>query len=357
MTTAPEITGEVTGRLFGSTLGALELATVHLGVKLGLYDALATPRTAAGLAEAAGIDERYAREWLEQQAIAGLVSVLEPGGADTRVYGLDGEQAASLADPGSPLYAGAMALMLGGLGVVLPDLPRIYRTGEGIAFGAYGDDVRLGQGLFNKAGFLDQLTQEWVPALPGVHELLARPGARALDLGCGVGWSSIALARAYPDLHVLGVDNDDASVMDARSHAEAAGLADRARFEVVDADAPLEPASYDVAFYLESLHDMAHPVASLREVRSALRPGGRVVVMDERAEGEFAAGGTEIERLLAASSVLHCLPVGRSQPASEGTGALFRPSTMREYAARAGYAATEVAPIEHDMLRFFVLAP
>jgi hypothetical protein len=96
---AVEVTGAVTERLFGALLGAIELATVHLGVRLGLYAALATPRTAAGLAQAAGIDERYAREWLEQQAIAGLVSVVGPGDADTRVYGLDPEQAASFGDP------------------------------------------------------------------------------------------------------------------------------------------------------------------------------------------------------------------------------------------------------------------
>ena len=105
-----EVTGAVTERLFGALLGAIELATVHLGVRLGLYDALATPRTAAGLAQAAGIDERYAREWLEQQAISGLVSVVEPGDGDSRVYGLDPEQAASFGDPDSPSYAGSMAL-------------------------------------------------------------------------------------------------------------------------------------------------------------------------------------------------------------------------------------------------------
>ena len=113
------ITGAVTERLFGSLLGAMELCTVHLGVRLGLYDALATPRTATGLAAAAGIDERYAREWLEQQAICGLVTVTEPGDADHRVYGLDAEQAASFGDPESPAYAGSMALLMGGVGQVL----------------------------------------------------------------------------------------------------------------------------------------------------------------------------------------------------------------------------------------------
>jgi len=352
-----EVTGEVTGRLFESLLGSLELATVHLGVRLGLYDALATPLTAAGLAEAAGIDERYAREWLEQQAIAGLVTVVEPGAPDARVYGLDAEQAATFGDDRSPLYGGSMALLMGGLGLVLGRLPDAYRTGAGIPFGAYGDDVRLGQGLFNRGGFLDQLVQEWVPALPPVGDLLARPGARALDLGCGVGWPSIALATAYPHLHVLGVDNDDASVMDARANAEAVGVADRVRFEVADADDLPAGEGYDVAFYLEALHDLAHPVESLRAVRSSLRPGGVVVVMDERAEEEFAPGGSEVERLLAASSVLHCLPVGRSQPGSAETGALLRPAMMREYADRAGYARTDVAPIEHDVFRFYLLTP
>lgn len=145
--------------------------------------------------------------------------------------------------------------------------------------------------------------------------------------------------------------------MDARANASEAGVADRVRFEVADAAAPPVGGGYDVACYFEALHDLPHPVESLAAVRAALRPGGMVVVVDERAEEEFAPGGSEVERLLATSSVLHCLPVGRSQAGSEGTGALFRPSTMRSYAARAGYADVQVAPVEHDFFRFFVLTP
>jgi SAM-dependent methyltransferase len=344
-------------RLFGSLLGSLELATVHLGSQLGLYARLAEPRTARELATDAGIDERYAQEWLEQQAISGLVDVASPGDAATRRYVTSPGQHLALADPESPVYAAAMALLLGGVGSVLPRLPEAYRDGSGISFGEYGDDVRLGQGLFNRAAFLEQLTQEWLPAMPEVAALLARDGATAVDLGCGVGWSGIALAGAYPGLAVLGVDSDDATVMDARANAAAAGLGERVRFEVDDADADLGEGTHDVAFFFEALHDMAHPVEALAAVRRALRPGGRVVVMDERAEEAFAPGGSEIERLLAASSVLHCLPVGRSQDGSAATGALFRPDVLREYAARAGYAGVEVAPIEHDLFRFYVLTP
>jgi SAM-dependent methyltransferase len=349
--------GALMERLFGDLLGSLELATVHLGSQLGLYAALSEPRTAAELAAGAGIDERYAQEWLEQQAIGGLVEVAEPGDVRTRRYVTSPGQRLALVETESPVYATSMALLLGGVATALPRLPEAYRNGSGISFGEYGDDVRLGQGLFNRGAFLDQLVQEWVPAMPEVAQALARDGAAALDLGCGVGWSSIALAKAYPALTVLGVDNDDASIMDARTHAAEAGLQDRVRFEVNDADADLGEESYDVAFFFEALHDMAHPVEALVAARRSLRPGGQVVVMDERAEEEFAPEGSPIERLLAASSVLHCLPVGRSQPDSAATGALFRPRVLRRYADRAGYTGVEVAAIEHDLFRFYVLTP
>ena len=98
--------------------------------------------------------------------------------------------------------------------------------------------------------------------MPGVAELLGRPGAVALDLGCGVGWSTIALARAYPDLTAVGIDSDEASIMDARRNAAGADLAGRVRFEVARSDAPAAPGSADVVFFFEALHDMAHPVAA-----------------------------------------------------------------------------------------------
>jgi SAM-dependent methyltransferase len=361
MTTAvDQVTDEVMGeagalveQLFGAAIAALELSTVYLGVRLGLYDQLCEPQDAAGLASAAGIDARYAEEWLEQQAIAGLVTVAEPGSRAGRRYVLSPAQAAVLADESSPAYGGSLGLLSAGVGAVLPRLPEAFRTGAGVSFGEYGDDVRLGQALFNKAAFLEQLTQEWLPTM-GVGDLLAAPGAGAVDLGCGTGWSSIALGQAFPGLTVLGIDSDEASVMDARRNAAEAGVADRVRFEVASADEPL-PASYDVALYLESLHDMGHPVESLAAVRAALKPGGVVVVMDERAEDEFAANGSPVERLMAACSVVHCLPVGRSEPDSAATGTLFRPAILRDYARDAGFARVDEIAIEHDLFRFYVL--
>jgi 2-polyprenyl-3-methyl-5-hydroxy-6-metoxy-1,4-benzoquinol methylase len=353
-----EAAGELAGRLFEQTLATFENATLWLGAKLGLYDALSEPGTVAEVADRVGVLPRYVQEWLEQQTIAGYVTVDNPDAPpEERRFRLSLAQDLVLRDPDSPFFSASLALLAGGCGIVLSKVLEAYRSGTGVPFGDYGDDVRDGQGLFNKGDFLGELAQSWLPALPEIDALLRRPGARVLDVGCGVGWSSIALASAYPDVAVVGIDLDEASVLDARANARAAGVADRVRFEVVRSDADHGSASYDVAFFLESLHDMAHPVAALQAVRAALRPDGRVFVMDEGAEESFAPDGTPLERLLASASVLHCLPVGMSEADSAGTGALFRPATMRRYAEEAGFAAVDIAPIEHDFMRFYLLRP
>jgi 2-polyprenyl-3-methyl-5-hydroxy-6-metoxy-1,4-benzoquinol methylase len=349
--------GAFTEQTFGNLLAAAELLTTYLGVKLGLYAALAAPQTPGELAAACGIDTRYAQEWLEQQAVSGVVDVDDPAAdAAERRYVLPAAHALALTGEGSPVYAAPMALLLGGAGAVMPALVEAFRTGRGISFGEYGDDVRLGQGGFNQPGFQQQLVDEWIPAMPAVSAALGRPSPRLLDVGCGVGWSTIALAEGFPAATIDGIDSDEASIADARAHAATSTAAQRIRFAVFDAAAPVA-GPYDAAFVFEALHDMAHPVEALASIRAALAPGGVTVVMDEAAEEAFAPNGPPLERAFYAFSVLHCLPVGRSQPGSASTGTVMRPSTLRRYAAAAGYADVGIADIEHPMFRFYVLTP
>jgi SAM-dependent methyltransferase len=360
---AVEAAGALAGRFVETALGAMELMTVQLGLRTGLYAALAAgPCTPPALAAATGIIQRYCREWLEQQTMAGLVEVDDASAdPDERTSVLPAPTALVLATPGSPFDLTPLVDLLGAAGLAMPAVVDAWREGRGLSFAAYGDELRAAQGAFNRGDYEQRLVQEWIPAL-GLAEALSRPGARVLELGCGVGYAAVALARGFSGLSVVGIDSDEASVMDAREHAAAEGVSDRVRFETLGADADLGAVAgtVDVVLVLEALHDMAHPGGALAAARACLADDGCVVVLDEAVADEFAPPapgdvGPLPERLFYASSVLHCLPVGLSEDDSAGTGAVMRPATLRAYAAEAGFSDVRDGAIEHDLLRCYVL--
>ena len=343
-------------RFFAASLGALEILSVYLGDRLGWYRSLATdgPATPAELAARTSTDERYAREWLEQQAVIGTL-VASGDGAERR-FTLPAGPAEVLTDPQSLNYLTPLARMLCAPAMQLPALVEAYRTGGGVSWEQLGDDARQSQGDMNRPWYEHKLA-DTLAGLPDIHERLGRPGARIVDVGCGEGWSTIALARAYPRAVLEGVDVDEPSMAAASRNAEAAGVADRVTFRVADAAGIDSAQPYDVAFAFECVHDMAQPVPVLQAVRESLVPGGVMVVMDEAVADEFAAPGDEIEQLMYGFSVLICLPDGRSGDGpSEATGTVIRPSTLDGYAKRAGFRGAEVLPTgEFGLWRFYLL--
>lgn len=177
-----------------------------------------------------------------------------------------------------------------------------------------------------------------------------------LDVGCGEGWSSIALALGYPQVRVVGVDVDEASVRAARQHATELGVADRVTFEQADAGA-WAAGAFDLVLAFECVHDMPDPVSVLRAMREAARPGAAVVVMDERVGERFSGRADEVEQLMYGMSLMICLPDGMSHPGSVGTGTVMRPETLRGYARAAGFRDLEVLAIDNDLFRFYRLMP
>jgi ubiquinone/menaquinone biosynthesis C-methylase UbiE len=161
-----------------------------------------------------------------------------------------------------------------------------------------------------------------------------------LDLGCGLGASSVALARAYPRARVLGVDLDEASVAQARAAAAEAGVADRVSFVVSDAARLAEDDPFDLVTIFEALHDMGDPVGALQAARDRLAEGGSVLVADERVADTFTAPGDATERLMYGWSILHCLPATLADPV-EATGTLLRAPTLARWAAAAGFTDFE----------------
>lgn len=359
MATAEETTrrDELVGRLFMNAIGAFDLLSVYLGDELGLYRALQEkgPLTSSELADAAGIHERYAREWLEQQAASELLDV--ENGAERRFRLPEGHDEALL-DASSLNYVAPLARGLVGAMRPLDSVLIAFRTGDGVPYADYGDNLHEAQAAFTRPLFENLLGKEWLPSVPELdNRLKADPPARVADVACGQGRSSIELARAYPKVRVDGIDSDPASMERARENLAGSGVEDRVAFHERDAaDAELQ-GRYDLVTIFEALHDMSYPVEVLRAARDLLADGGVVLIGDERTEDEFTAPAGEIERLYYGFSVFHCLPVGMVGEGAAGTGTVIRPETVRRYATDAGFASCEVLPIEHDFWRFYLLRP
>jgi 2-polyprenyl-3-methyl-5-hydroxy-6-metoxy-1,4-benzoquinol methylase len=347
-------------RLFAATIGTLEIASIHVGGVLGFYRTLADDgdATPAELADRTGTNERYVREWLEQQAVAGFLSVDDPAAeSGERRYGLPAAHRPVFVDEDDLNYLTPLTRLAVGVVGSMEDLLEAYRSGRGVPYEAYGADTRDGIGGINRPQFVNLLSG-WFAAFPEVDaRLRAQPPARVADLACGTAWSSIAIARAYPDVTVDAIDVDVESIATARRNVAGAGLADRVRPAVQDASAAQLSGRYDLVTIFEALHDMNHPVEALRTVRHMLGDGGSAVIADERVAERFTAPGDEIERVNYGWSVLHCLPVGMLDKDSAGTGTVIRPDTVRAYAAEAGFARVEVLPVEHDFWRFYLLMP
>ena len=349
---------ELVERLFAASLGSGELLTVYLGDTLGFYRTLhrVGPMSSVELAKEAGTFERLTREWLEQQAAAGILDVDDVSAdADARRYRLPPGHVEPLLDLDSPYSMSPVCKSFVAVSSVTPELVAAFRSGAEVPWSSYGRDMIEAQGDFNRPWLVASLGTEYLPSIPDIHDRLQEPGARVADVACGVGWAAISLARAYPNITVDGFDLDELSIEIASRNAEEAGVADRVRFEAKDAADPALESRYDLAVVVEAIHDLSHPVAVLRAIRTMLKPGGSLIVADERTEDTFTAPATETERFFYAYSVLCCLPSALDDDTSAATGTVMRRSTFERYAKDAGFDEVSVLPIEHDFLRFYRL--
>ncbi len=230
--------------------------------------------------------------------------------------------------------------------------------GDGVPYADYGADLHQGQAAFTRPMFEHLLGNEWLPAIPDVHaRLQGEPPARVADVACGEGYSTIAIARAYPKARVDGIDVDEASIEQARKHLVGSGVEDRVTFHLRDAADPELAGRYHLVYIHEALHDMSYPVDVLRACRDLLAERGSVVIGDERVADRFQAPGDELERFYYGFSILHCLPVGMVGEGAAGTGTVMRADTVRRYAEEAGFRTFEILPIENDFYRFYRLVP
>jgi 2-polyprenyl-3-methyl-5-hydroxy-6-metoxy-1,4-benzoquinol methylase len=351
-TTAPAATQGVdpaalealVGQIITDAGAALVVPLGLLGDRLGLFTALAGrgAMTAEQLAAETGYSERYLREWLLAMAAAGYVTYdgAPDGSAASARYRLSPEQAEVFTNPDSPAYvAGAFQNLTAGTRM-LDRLTEAFRTGEGIGWHEQHEDMFVGTERFFRPGYLANLTSSWIPSLTGIQERLLAGGTVA-DVGCGLGSSTIIMARAYPDASLVGLDYHPRSVDLARTRAEAAGVGDRVGFRV--AAATELTGQYDLVTFFDCLHDMPDPLGALRAARGALRDGGSVMLVEpmswDRAEEAFNPLG----RVLLGASLFVCLPSGLSAEPAAGLGNQAGPSRTCALALEAGFGDARLA--------------
>jgi 2-polyprenyl-3-methyl-5-hydroxy-6-metoxy-1,4-benzoquinol methylase len=341
--------------------GVFTSFAIYIGHKLGYYGVLSQHRalTSTELASLADTHERYTREWLEQQAVAGILDVEDPAaGTFRRKYRLPAAHAEVLANPDSVNYLTPLVEMLIGVTRPMRALLDCYRHGGGISYADYGADMRHGQGGINRMTFLSELGDRWLPQVPGLQERLQYTGARIMDFGCGCGWSSIAVAKTYPDVHVDAYDLDSASIEEARAHAADHGVAGRITFHCEDVTAVESRHEYDLFITCETLHDLADPVGALRVALRNLKPDGTAIVVDERVADTFMGEGGDLDWMMYGWSILHCLPAGMADGAEchcGGTGTVMRLPILKQYAAEAGFDRVDVLPIENLFFNIYQL--
>jgi 2-polyprenyl-3-methyl-5-hydroxy-6-metoxy-1,4-benzoquinol methylase len=308
---------EFIGQMLGDLGGALSVSMVRMGDRLGLYKALHThgAMTSAELASKADVAERYAREWLSHQAASGYLSYDSKSGRFT----LPAEQAMVFAEPDSPVC------MQGGFDVAMAMMQNqalvepAFRTGKGVGWGDQSQCLFCAVGRFFRPGYHNNLVASWLPALDGMMARLQR-GAMVADVGCGHGFSTVVMAKAFPNSTFVGYDFHPKSVAQAREHAKQHGVTANTRFEVALAS-EFSGRDLDLVTCFDCLHDMGDPVGAARHVRQTLKPDGRWMIVEPIAGDRLEDNLNPVSRLYYAGSTLICIPTSLDQPVGAALGA------------------------------------
>ena len=305
------------GKMLGDLGGALSVPLVRIGDRLGLYKTLQAegPMTADELAMKADIAERYAREWLSHQAASGYLTYDPANGRFT----LPQEQAMVLAEPDSPVYLqGAFdlaAVMMENQSLVEP----AFHTGKGVGWGEQSQCLFCTVGRFFRPTYHNSLVEAWLPALDGVVAKLER-GAAVADVGCGHGFSTVIMAKAFPNSTFVGYDFHPSSIAQARLHAKAHGVTANTQFEVALAS-EFPGKDLDLVTFFDCLHDMGDPVGAARHVRQTLKPDGRWMLVEPAAGDRLEDNINPVGRLYYAASTMICVPTSLDQPVGAALGA------------------------------------
>ena len=339
------------GQVIGHFNGAALVLMMSVGHKTGLFDAMAKlpAATSVRIAKAAGLQERYVREWLGAM-VTGRVVVYDA--AKGRYY-LPREHAHFLTRDAGPNNMGAWAQMFPEMGLVEDKVAQCFRTGGGVPYSAYPNFQAIQASI---SGQLHDaaLVQTILPLAEGLPKRL-KAGIDVADIGCGQGHAINLMAKAYPKSHFTGFDFSKEGVAAARAEAKAWGLKN-AKFQAKDVENLGLRGAFDLVTSFDAIHDQAKPASVLKGIAAALRPDGTYLMVDE-------GGSSKVENnmefplapLLYSVSVLHCMTVSLAQ-GGDGLGTMWGEEKAREMLVAAGFKNVTVKRLESDIENNYYIA-
>jgi ubiquinone/menaquinone biosynthesis C-methylase UbiE len=339
-------------RILNETLSAMSCLNLYLGHRLNLFQSIVEsgPVSSAELSNKTKYSERYLREWLECMTVLGYIE----HDSRTNKFSISQEHAVVLCERDNSAYTIPFVYCIPSFASVVDKLLEAFRSGKGVPYSAYGQDLIFAQGEGNRPMFVNDIGR-WISSMPDVENKLKSQGGRVLEVGCGDGWASIALARLFPMAKIDAIDADYSSIENASRNVQEAGLSHRISLHLSTIEKTSLKEKYDLVMTFESVHDIAYPIKALEKMREILAPRGSVLVGDVKMKEVLEEKNDFPGRFYYNFSVLLCLPQSMAYPDSKATGAAMSPSIFKNYAKEAGFSKIDVLPVKHFIWEFYRL--
>lgn len=328
-------------RVYRDAAGAMTSGLAYLGVRTGLFDAMAGqgPMTVETVVRQSGLAERYVREWLHGMVAAGYLDY----DATAATFELPPEHAYLFASFGTDHYVGGLFEGIPGLLQSAPGVANAFSDGGGVPFSDFHPDVHASIDTMNRGIYQHRLVKEWIAGVPGIAATL-EAGGRGLDLGCGVGTVTITLAKAYPAGRFVGVDLHEQSIERAVAAALAANVADRTEFHAAPIDSLPDGETYQLITAFDCVHDLAAPLDVLNAVRRRLAPDGTFLVLEPKSGDRLEDNVHPIGAMFYGFSMFHCMTQSLAA-GGPGLGACLGPAGLERLVREAGFTRFDPAPI------------
>lgn len=332
--------------------GALAIA-ISIGHRTALFDTMADlpPSTSGAIASAAGLSERYVREWLGAMVTGRIVHY----DADSATYTLPAAHAAVLTRRASPFNMAVSAQWIPLMAGVEERIVESFHKGGGAHYHEY-PRFHAVMAEESEQTVVAPLVDTVLPLVPGLSERLSR-GIDVVDVGCGRGLALMRLAEVFPASRFHGYELSEQALLAAGQEAARRGLAN-VSFEMVNLACWTEVERFDLITAFDIVHDQAQPDVVLRNIRRALRPDGVFLMQDIAMRSQLEDNLSHpLAPFLYTISLTHCMSVSLAQDGA-GLGTCWGRELAQQMLAEAGFGAVTLHHLSQDIMNdWYVVRP